>query len=647
MTFDLFEDTTSLPKTNGGDSVFGPSHARAPSVLGRLPPVAFGVALGVFIVAVGYARGRANLPWSAPLYWLGDAMVLLVPTVILVSKRNVTRIEGTGVAVIIAVATYAIKECYRPLQFTFSDEFQHLPTIQAILATHHLFHANPSLAVSPFYPGLEIVTAAVATLSHLSIYSSAAIVLGLVHLVATVALYYLALEFVPDPRFAALAVIIYATGPAYQFFLSYFAYESLALPLLIVSLLALIKMAKSSTFREVLLWGSANLMFGAATTVTHHLTSYALFGLELCVIAFEMFKPTRTRRRFALIIVAIILGAFIALWDTLVAKPTFSYLRSNISAVLHVSSVAHVSSVVLPLAGGPIWSSASASTLSPTFDRSMGYVWAVLLLTLMVFGIWRLWQKRSIATSFQIAMTLAPPLMVVAFVIAVLAPGQTRLLAFALIPGALISAITVSILVGPKGVARRYQLRTRSSKLLALASFSILASLVVGATAISWPAFYARIPGPYLLGGGDRAVDQYDLTAAEWAGGHLVHGSVVAADITNSELMDSIGHQSEPAGFLSAYLLIGSSISPAVARQIKAQNIQFVVADHRITSGIPVAGNPIFFPDPFGGHYRKPIPVASLNKFNAIAGVSRIFDDGPIVIFDLRGSTYAAPSGSP
>jgi hypothetical protein len=577
--------------------------------------------------------------------------VFLVPAVLLVNKRRVTRTEGGGVAAIFAIATYAIKECYSPLQFTFSDEFQHLPTIQAILTTHHLFHANPSLVVSPFYPGLEIVTSAVVTLSHLSIYSSAAIVLGVAHLVATVALFYLALELLPNPRFAALTVFVYAIGPDYQFFTSYFAYESLALPLLIVSLLALVKMVKSSSSRDALLWGGASLTFGAATTVTHHLSSYALFGLDLCVIVFEMFRPTRVRRRLGLIAVAIALGGFIALWDLVIAKPTVSYLQDGFSRLLfHIPSIAHVSSTVLPLVGGPIWSKASASTVSPTFDHYMSYVLAVLLSALIALGLRRVWQKRHVATSIQLAMSLASLAVYIAFVILVLAPGGvevgTRLMAFALIPGALMCAFATNRLFGPEGAVHRHHLRTWSSKLRTPALFLMLALLVVGATAISWPAFYARIPGPYLLGGRDRTVDEYDLTAAEWASAHLVHGSVIAADITNSQLMDSIGHESEPEGFISAFLLIGSRISPVMEQQIKAQNIQFVLADHRITSGVPVAGDPIFYPDPFGGHYLKPIPAASLSKFNSLTGISRIFDDGPIVIFDLRGSIYAARGGS-
>jgi hypothetical protein len=170
----------------------------------------------------------------------------------------------------------------------------------------------------------------------------------------------------------------------------------------------------------------------------------------------------------------------------------------------------------------------------------------------------------------------------------------------------------------------------------------MVALLVIGAVAVSWPPFYARLPGPYIVGGRDRTVDQYDLEAADWADLNLNHGSVVAADITNSELMASIGQETIPGGFTAAFLLMSTSVSPALEKEVIDANIQFVVADQRITTAVAVAGNPVFQYDPFAGYYVRPIPTRSLGKFNSLAGVSRVFDDGPIVIFDLRGSRYNA-----
>jgi hypothetical protein len=243
-------------------------------------------------------------------------------------------------------------------------------------------------------------------------------------------------------------------------------------------------------------------------------------------------------------------------------------------------------------------------------------------------------------------MAVASPIVYVTFIILIVAPGGgelgTRLMAFALVPGALICAFTIDLLLNPEARSRGSHGAVAHPKTRTPILLLMTAMLAVGAAAFSWPPFYARIPGPYVVGGRDRSVDQYDLMAAQWAALNLTPGNRIVADLTNSQLMDSIGRQSTAPGSISAYLLISTSITPALAKQIRSQNIQFVIADHRITTAIPVDGNPLFPDDPFADHYAKLIPAASLNKFNHIDGVSRLFDDGPIVIFDLRGSVYTA-----
>ena len=56
-----------------------------------------------------------------------------------------------------------------------------------------------------------------------------------------------------------------------------------------------------------------------------------------------------------------------------------------------------------------------------------------------------------------------------------------------------------------------------------------------------------------------------------------------------------------------------------------------------MTQQLPAEGS-YFEDDPLAGHYAKPLPSAALSKFDAIPGVSRIFDDGVIVIYAMQGS---------
>ncbi len=249
-----------------------------------LPVAALMVALGVITVSASYARNRAGESWAGPLYWTGEILVLLAPAIFVWTKRAVSAADGVGLAIILGVASYAIRQCYRPVQFTFSDEFQHLTAVQNILNTSHLFHANPTLPISADYPGLEVITSAIVRLSHLSIYSSAAVTVGIAHVVMTVGVFLFALEVLQTPRQAVIATLIYATGPQYQFFTSYFAYESLSLPLMIMSLVAFMRAMKTSSRGESSAWTVASLTLALGTIVTHHASSYALFGLEVILV---------------------------------------------------------------------------------------------------------------------------------------------------------------------------------------------------------------------------------------------------------------------------------------------------------------------------------------------------------------------------
>jgi hypothetical protein len=274
----------------------------------------------------------------------------------------------------------------------------------------------------------------------------------------------------------------------------------------------------------------------------------------------------------------------------------------------------------------------------------VAYTWAILLTAVLLIGLWRLWQTRRTQSTLLLAIGFAAPIVFIAFFIQIVAPGggeaATRLFSFALIPGAIISAFSINTLIAFDGPRIRQRHKRRNRPAARALRIGIAGLLALGAIAVSWPPFYARIPGPYLVGGGSRSIDEYNVAAAQWAGSDLTSGHIFSADAANSELMSSVGRQTAGNGYVTSLLILGSRVTPAVAKRMRKEGLELVIADHRITTSIPVAGGGIFDFDAFAGHYRRPIPSSSLDKFNSMAGVSRIFDDGPIVVYDLEGSAY-------
>ena len=251
------------------------------------------MSIGLFLIALSFAASRDNNSHANVLYWIGEVTFFAVPATYLLSRRPSKR-QSTILAFAAPLLSYAITESYSPIQFRFLDEFQHVQTAQAILQTHHLFTGNTTLPVSPYFPGLEIATTALAQLSHLSVYASGTIVVGVVHLLTAVGLYLLVMEIYNRPRIAALSVIIYATEPHYQFFDSYFTYETMAMPFLIACLLAYVKMMHAPVTRTRAIWLGLAVFCGAVTAVSHHITSYVLLAFLIVLTIGE-----GARRRLA------------------------------------------------------------------------------------------------------------------------------------------------------------------------------------------------------------------------------------------------------------------------------------------------------------------------------------------------------------
>jgi hypothetical protein len=167
------------------------------------------------------------------------------------------------------------------------------------------------------------------------------------------------------------------------------------------------------------------------------------------------------------------------------------------------------------------------------------------------------------------------------------------------------------------------------------------ALLLYGGVTLGAPP-WNRLPGPYLVSADDRSVELEGMSAASWAGEFLPHNSRIAADRVNSELMMTYGHQwpvliSGHEGRLVP-MLLRSRLTPPDRTVIRDAGVQYIVGDYRLTHALPWLG---FYYYQLGESnaptYRRPIPVIAIAKFDRAPGVSRVFDSGNIVIFDVGG----------
>jgi hypothetical protein len=157
--------------------------------------------------------------------------------------------------------------------------------------------------------------------------------------------------------------------------------------------------------------------------------------------------------------------------------------------------------------------------------------------------------------------------------------------------------------------------------------------LTIGGITAGEPVFYARLPGPFVVEAGERSIDDFNVQAGLWVASHLAPYQGIASDAGTASVVGNLGHET----IVNGEVLFLSPTWNANAASAAAKNgVNYIVVDERITKQLPAAG--AYFPlDINAGHYYQPLPSSYINKFNTVPGVSRIYDNGNIIIYQLPG----------
>jgi len=601
--------------------------AAAPAVLeSRLPVsvVTLISAIGVFVASAAYAAGRmgyASSPWADRAYWLGQALVVAPIALRLLSRRSLVPSATATLVVVLTVAEYLLKICYSPLGFTFTDELLHWRGTVNLVQTGKLFTANYGLPISPRYPGLEEVTSALISVTGLPVFAAGLIVSGLAHLLFICLLYLIFSHVSQSHRVGGIAILVYSGTPTLDSFDSMFVYETLALAFLGLGVLAAWRAATGPTSGERIRWFVLALLAIFATVITHHVTSYMLVGsLVLVTVASVLSRARHTA--FMVGALAVISAAAVASWVIFIAPGTLSYFRPTVEGLMQGISALQ--------SGGS--SHAPSTSVAPLDNQVLEGIAVLLITALLPLGWWRVWQ-RDRRQPWMLAMAIGSLGWFAALVLRVGTPdGQElagRTATFVYIPVSFITALALIRLVS---VAR---VRRWDAAAIAVAVMGML-TLVFDGLANGWPPYWERLPGPHQVAGFERSVGPEEIATASWTLTGLGPGNRLAADIGIYPLLTSYGYQNPLQDV--AYLYTSPRYTVSIARAARAQVVQYVLVDRRLSQSLPASGT--YFPGDTTG-YNHPIPIADLNKFNRVPGVARVYDSGDIVIYDLQGAQDA------
>ncbi len=601
--------------------------AAAPAVLeSRLPVsvVTLISAIGVFVASAAYAAGRmgyASSPWADRAYWLGQALVVAPVALRLLSRRSLVPSATATLVVVLTVAEYLLKICYSPLGFTFTDELLHWRGTVNLMQTGKLFTANYGLPISPRYPGLEEVTSALISVTGLPVFAAGLIVSGLAHLLFICLLYLIFSHVSQSHRVGGIAILVYSATPTLDSFDSMFVYETLALAFLGLGVLAAWRAATGPTSGERIRWFVLALLAIFATVITHHVTSYMLVGSLVLVTVASMLSRAR-RTAFMVGALAVISAAAVASWVIFIAPGTLSYFRPTVEGLVQGISALQ--------SGGS--SGAPSTSAAPLGNQVLEGITVLLITALLPLGWWRVWQ-RDRRQPWMLAMAIGSLGWFAALALRVGTPdGQElagRTATFVYIP---VSFITGLALIRLVSVAR---VRRWDAAAIAVAVMGML-TLVFDGLANGWPPYWERLPGPHQVAGFERSVGPEEIATARWTLTALGPGNRFAADIGIYPLLAGYGDQNPLQGV--GYLYTSPRYTVSIARAARAQVVQYVLVDRRLSQSLPASGT--YFPGDTTG-YNQPIPIADLTKFNRVPGVARVYDSGDIVIYNLQGAQDA------
>ena len=382
------------------------------------------------------------------------------------------------------------------------------------------------------FPGLEIVTTALAHLSGLSLFASGVFVLGASRIVLVLSLY-LAIERVTrSARIAGIACLIYLSNPKVLFFDAQFSYESLGLPLAALALVTIVYRAHAvSDDRNRAALTVVALLSLSALVVTHHLTSYAF----VIFLLWSLIQGIATWRQggenfsspWILALAGLVMTAGWAVW---VAPSVKEYLLPHLEDGLH-----QLSGILSGSSSGRTLFRDNAGQVAPPWERLAQLAATVLIVVGIPFGLvatWRRYRGNVIALTLA-AVSFAYLLSLPFRLTTAGAEASDRAAGFSFIGVGFVLAICVTGL-GP--FATFSHLKT--ALLTCLGTVIFVGEIIVG----SGPA-WSRLPGPYLVSADNRSIDNQSLGAERWMLAALGPGNRVATDRANGLLLGSYGHQ--------------------------------------------------------------------------------------------------------
>ena len=603
---------------------------------GWLPVLSLFMAFGLLLVSTAFRTSVSNAGDPEWLYWLG-LVFLVVPTAARLATVSASREERLALVMLLVIALYGVKVMHSPNAFTYSDELVHYANANQVMNNQRLFGVNSILVVTPNYPGLPAATAALSSLSGLSIFASGLVLIGVARVVIIMGLFLIYEKISKSARIAGLGAFIYMANSNYLYWSAQFAYESLALPMavFVAFLLMLYKEpGRRWAIRPATLLAMLVIL---AVSVTHHLTSYALAALLGLTALFSTLLCLENRSaRYGLWGLALFTPVVILGWSLLVAPGTKDYLLPVIQRALGAG--------LNMLTGGGEESGralfqSTTAVKAPVWEQAVGILSVLILLTMTPLGLlmfWRLRRWSAFAWVWVLATLAYFPLQGLRLTGA---GWETANRASEFL------FVGIGFVISLAFLTRRL---AKGSLAIPIIAGTLAGTLFVGGVISGWPPFL-RLSHPYLVEiempvGERETLEPQGVAAARWAREYLGPGNSMAADHSSARLMQAYGEQYALAGQKYGIndLFINETIASGEIEIIQTTGVDYLIFTRPLTRWNQIRG---LYYNPAEGlgesdlDFLKP---GDSEKFDQSPGVERLLDTGYVVVYEIRGLSDVA-----
>jgi general stress protein CsbA len=618
-----------------GEAGLPPSAIPAAATEMRWPAaLALNAGVQVCLAAAAATASRAGWPYAAEAYFAAVAL-LLFPYIARVISWRCGRTEHLINLAVLTGTFFLLRFVREPVAFVDHDEFLHWSTANAILETRYLFSPNPLLPVSPLYPGLELATTALVNLSGLSVFAAGNLLLAAARLSFMGALFLLYERITGSAHVAACGCLVYMGASTFLIFDTQFSYGSLAVTLLMVAMLA----GAVSERRGAWILTVALL---AALAATHHMTAFFAALLFTAIAALECLRLAPAGRfpwgaaTVAVLSVLLPLG-----WSRLMGDPNAHYLGPVLAGGLQelygVLTLASRRTLFLSEDGAYVALWQRSITVAAAALISLGLLTGFLR-SLALAGLcptWRTLTRPGRLLAFTDSRLIVLTGLTLAFPLGILFRLThsgweigNRIGPFSFIGAGIVVAIGVALYWQGRSPSR-----SRTACISAAGTCIVIGGIISGPGPI-------LIPRDYRVSADAATIEPMSIAAAEWSGSWLGPGNLFAADRVNRLLLATYGRQDVSTSLLDK-VDIGSIV---LARTMSAQErallrnlrIDYLSVDLRLTLGLPFVGSYFDGGDLDRGRMAPP-RAELLQKFDFVPGIGRVFDNGYIVTYDVRG----------